>query len=246
MNINLVDVIIIGGLLFSLLAGMHKGFIASGLSIIGFIAACILSVNIFPIIAERIMSNESLMGYIGQYLDADQLFSTATRSMSSMMVSDVRGDQAFTTLLSELKVPDIIKDQFQKNISTGAFSGLGLNQVGEYLSQTIITALINVATFAVTFLVVYAAILLFINLLNAVFHFPLLRHLDGLLGGVFGLARGYVVILFILAALPLLESVVQLDMIEELIQQSQFAKYFSSGQILDQIIAAVRGATGGA
>ena len=49
----------------------------------------------------------------------------------------------------------------------------------------------HVLSFVIVFILAYAALMLVINLINNVFRIPKLKAVDGLLGGVLGLARGY-------------------------------------------------------
>lgn len=231
---NLVDIIIVVVLLFSLIAGMYKGFIASGLSALGFVAAWFGAMYLFPFLANSLEGNASLMGVLSYYLDADSLFKLP--AVANTLVSDALKNGQLTQALADLHLPVILKNAFQTNVASQQFAGIGLHTLTEYLNQTIISSLINVLSFLVMFIVSYTLVVLFINLLNAVFRFPLLRHLDGILGGIFGLARGVVVVMLILATVPLLESMIQIDIVEKAIAQSTIAQYFPQDFAIPDII----------
>ena len=47
-----------------------------------------------------------------------------------------------------------------------------------------------------------------INLIRAVFRFPVLKQLDGLAGGVFGLLRGLLICLALFTLVPLVQTMV--------------------------------------
>lgn len=234
MNVNLVDIIILAVLGLSIFTGMYKGFIASGLSALGFVAAWLGAWYLFPYLSNALSSNESLMGALSYYLDANSLF--ASREAATALVRDVQANGTLTQILAELKLPSIIVNAFQTNVASQQFLSAGLTTMAEYLDRTIWYAIINIGSFIIMFAVSYIVVVLLINLLNAVFHFPLLRHFDWLLGGVFGFARGAVVVMLILAVIPLIESVVQLDVIDQLIQSSSLAHFFDYEFVISDVI----------
>ena len=79
--------------------------------------------------------------------------------------------------------------------------------VGDYVNQTILSVSINVLCFLLCFVVCFVVATIVVNLLRAVFRYPVLKHLDWLAGGVFGLMLGVVLCFAIFTVLPLLESV---------------------------------------
>ena len=83
-------------------------------------------------------------------------------------------------------------------------------------------------SFVIMFAISYLVVLLVINLFNNVFHFPLLRHFDWFLGGLFGAVRGYFVVMLILAVVPLGLSVLPLDIVQKMIDASALKPYFSA------------------
>ena len=98
-------------------------------------------------------------------------------------------------------------------------------------------AAINVVSFLLMFAVCYVVVLLVVNLLNNVFHFPLLRHLDWFLGGAFGLARGVVVVMLLLGITPLVLSMVPFEAVSDLISTSSLANFFPSNFAIPTIIS---------
>ena len=77
------------------------------------------------------------------------------------------------------------------------------------------------------------------NLLNNVFRFPALRHADWLLGGVFGLVRGVIILLLICAVVsPLSEALktMNVSIVSDLIADSKFASIFFENNILESVL----------
>ena len=71
-----------------------------------------------------------------------------------------------------------------------------------------------------------------IHLIQYVFELPVLRHLDALIGGMFGLVRGVLLVFILFALVPIVLAVVPVDFISEMIAQSQLAPYFDSRIIM--------------
>lgn len=240
--LNLVDIVILGLLLLSLVAGMYKGFISSGLTTVGFVAAFFGAQSFYPQLSTAIQSNTSLMNVLGYYLDASSMFTT--KQLGDVVVSGAAQSGQLAQAVSDLKaikMPDAIVTAFQSNVTKEVFSNMGFNTFTQYLNQTIWSAAMDVASFLLMFFVSYLLVVLIVSLLNNVFHFPLLRHFDWLLGGAFGLVRGAVIVALVLAVIPMAMSLVKIDVVEKLINDSVIASYFPKDfAIADIIVKAFR------
>ena len=62
----------------------------------------------------------------------------------------------------------------------------------------------------------YIVLAIVLNLLKAVFRFPVLKQLNGLAGGAFGFLRGLLVCLVLFTLVPLVQTVIPLDMVNDL------------------------------
>ena len=202
---NIIDIIIIAILAFSVISGMHKGFIASTLALVGFCGAWVGAYATYGYLVNAIEKNQSIMSFLQNIVGAADLFKTralADLEVASASVSQV--DQALT----EVGIP-MIDNIFRSNVLGQVFANEGLTKMSEYLTQTLLSTGLNILSFIVMFALIYAAVLLLVNLLNNVFRFPALRHLDWLLGGVFGLVRGAVIVMLIFAVVPTLSSALE-------------------------------------
>ena len=85
-------------------------------------------------------------------------------------------------------------------------------------------------SFVIVFILAYAALMLIVNLINNVFRMPKLKAVDGLLGGVLGLVRGYVVICITVAALQILFKPLESEgsnFIGNLLNSSAMGRFFA-------------------
>lgn len=202
---NIIDIIILAILGFSMISGMHKGFITSALALFGFCGAWIGAYASYGYLVTAIQQNEGIITFLRGMVSAADLFKTqalADLEVAAASAADI--DAAVT----EIGIP-MIENLFRNNVAVQAFANQGLTVMSEYLTQTLLSSVLNVMSFLVMFAVIYAAVLLLVNLLNNVFRFPLLKHLDWLLGGAFGIVRGAVVVMLIFAVVPTLSSALE-------------------------------------
>ena len=219
---NIIDIIMLAILAFSVLAGIYKGFISSALATAGLVGSWLGAQALYERVANFALSNDSLMSLLRQYLEPETFFKSASQAATSVADVVAGGENAISGAVSTVqeKLP-FLADLFKQNVQGQSFSGLGLNTLADYLDRTVWTAAFKVLAFVLTFLVLYWAATLLVNLLNRVFRFPVLRGFDWLLGGVFGLARGLVIVVLLLSILPMVLSAVVPSMAESLQEGSK-------------------------
>ncbi|NLG24749.1 MAG: hypothetical protein GX558_05290 [Clostridiales bacterium] len=228
---NIIDIIILAILGLSLVSGMYKGFLASTLALIGFVGSWFGALNSYRYVADVVSSSPIVTTALSSVLSEVSLIKTP--ALAQAAVNAVSGSD-IAQAASEIGVP-IIKEMFQNNVAGQAFASLGIGTLSEYLTQTLVVALIDVVAFVVALAVIYMAALLLVNLLNHVFRFPQLRHLDWLLGGAFGVVRGLIVVLLVFAVLPMALDALEgmdLPLVGDLIAQSNLAGFFINNNIL--------------
>ena len=86
--------------------------------------------------------------------------------------------------------------------------------------------------FIVCFLVLMLVIHLVINFLKVVFKFPVLKQLNSIAGGAFGLIRGALLCFVAFALLPLIQTLLPVKDISNLVEQSALAPLFNSGNLI--------------
>ena len=122
------------------------------------------------------------------------------------------------------------------------FANEGLSTMSEYLSQTLLNTALNIVCFILMFVVIYAAVLLIVNMLNNVFRFPALRHLDWILGGLFGLVRGLVIVMLIFAVVPTISSALSsmnITLLTDLIDASRIGKIFQNSNFVANTLQSI-------
>ena len=75
------------------------------------------------------------------------------------------------------------------------------------------------------------------GLIDAVFKLPLLKHMDWLAGGAFGLLRGGLILYVIFLVIHILSTVIPLEEFNELMSQSNLAPVFQRNGFFIRVIS---------
>ena len=104
------------------------------------------------------------------------------------------------------------------------------------LKDSALSALMNVICFVITFVLLLILFHVIINFLKAVFRFPVLKQLNSLFGGLFGLLRGALLCFVLFALVPLFETVIPVENFGEMLRTSTLAPMFNSGNLILSIM----------
>ena len=222
---NIIDILILAVLAVSVIYGMHRGFISGVLSVAALIGAAALSFAMSPQLAAWLKGNQTLVDTLMYYTDAGSRVSSL--DLSLMSVSQVT-ESALAQILSSAHLPAAFESAFITDIS----SAPGSMTISELLSQTIVSVSISILSFLICFFVSYIVATFVIHLICYVFELPVLRHLDALIGGVFGLVRGVLLLFILFALVPIVLAIAPVPQIEEMIAASRMAPMFDSQLIL--------------
>ncbi|NLF28051.1 MAG: CvpA family protein [Clostridiales bacterium] len=218
---NIIDILVLVVLGFSLFAGMHKGFLASFLSTLGLIGSWFGAQKLFHILADAVLGNSTLMGVLSTYLEPAGFFDglnvsgvTAQTTVQELVAKGADAVNGVASFIGQ-KVP-FIEKALAANINKEAFAELNIHTLADYFDQTLWRGVFNVIAFVVTFFVLYFVATLLVNLINHVARLPMLRKVDWLVGGLFGLVRGVVISALLLAVLEPVLSAFSMELMTSL------------------------------
>ena len=218
---NIIDILVLLVLAFSLFAGMYKGLIASGLSLLGLVGSWFGALRLYPTVARLVLENQTLMGVLSNYLEPATFFEdmaiSGVSAQTSVSELVARGGDAVNAVADYIggKIP-FLRDAFASNMSSEAFSALNIHTIADYFDQTLWQAVFGVVAFILCFIALYFLATLLVNLLNSVLRFPLLRKIDWLLGGLLGLGRGLVIAALILSVVEPVLTAFSVDLMNTL------------------------------
>ena len=231
---NIVDIVILAILAISVIYGFYHGFVHTVLSV----ACCLVSVMVGmyfgPQLSQILRANEGVTQTLATYTDAVarvgdyELASTQVEGMSDHLIEQV---------LSSVELPKSISSILESNLANASFSGTFMSTVNDYVSNTVVAVAINILCFVVCFAVAYLLLSMVTNLIKHVFKFPLLKMMDWLAGGIFGLLRGAMLVYVIFLLVPILSTVLPVDGFEALLAESKLASIFMSDGFFAGVIA---------
>ena len=222
---NIIDILVLIVIGVSVVFGMYRGFISGVLSVAALIGAAMLAFMTSGDLAAWLKGNETLVETLMYYTDAGSRVSNLDLSLLS--VSQI-SESTLAQILKSANLPAAFESAFLSGIT----SANGSMTIAQLLSQTIVNVSISIISFLICFFVCYLAATFVIHLVQYVFELPVLRHLDALIGGVFGLIRGVLLLFILFALVPIVLAIAPVPMISEMIAGSHLAPMFDSQLIL--------------
>ena len=222
---NIMDIVILAVLGMSVIFGMYRGFISGVLSVAALIGAAAAAFAVSPSLAAWLQGNETLVNTLMYYTDAGSRIKDLDLSLLS--VSQV-SQSSLAEIIESAQLPAQFQTAFINAVGTAPAS----TTMSTLLSQTIVNVSLSILSFLICFLGCYIVATFIIHLICYVFELPVLRHLDALAGGVFGLARGVLLLFIFFALVPIIQAVVPIQQITDLLNASRLAPLFDSQLIL--------------
>ena len=224
---NIVDIVILAILGLSVLVGLYRGFISSVASMGGCLLSLGLSFWLSPKLATAIQNNPEILKTLASYTDAATKLGDQTLAGSSVTALTETG---ITEIVNKVSLPAPLSTLLQSNLQNKVFGAAA--DVGTYVSQTIVGAILNVICYIVCFLLLMLVIHFVINFLKVVFKFQVLKQLNSIAGGAFGLLRGVLLCFVAFALLPLIQTLLPVKDINQLVEASALAPLFNSGNLI--------------
>ncbi|MFR2151041.1 MAG: CvpA family protein [Christensenellales bacterium] len=174
--------------------------------------------------------NDTLVNTLMYYTDAGSRIKDLDLSLLTVAQAS---QSAVAQIISGAQLPQ----QFQAAFINAVNTAPGATTMSTLLSQTIVNVSLSILSFLICFLGCYIVASFLIHLICYVFELPVLRHLDALMGGVFGLARGVLLLFIFFALVPIIQAVVPVQQLTDVFTASRLAPLFDS-----QIILSILGA----
>lgn len=223
---NIADYIIIGILAISVIYGLYRGFLRTVLNLLCLLVALTLAFTFSGRLAELIRSNEQVSMTLATYTDS--VARVGDYDLAQTEVSQDLPQQVIQTVLDSVSLPGPIASILRKNLESASFSGTRLTTVNDYVQNTVVASAISVLSFILCFIAAYAVLSILMSLIYHIFKFPVLRVMDSLAGGAFGLVRALLLLYLLFLLVPILSTVIPIDTFNEVINQSKLAPLFTS------------------
>ncbi|MDD4081591.1 MAG: CvpA family protein [Eubacteriales bacterium] len=230
---NIIDGILLFILAISVVYGLYHGFIQSVASLAALGLSILTGFMFGPALAGLFAGDQTISGLMANMTDA--VSRVGDYDLASAPVSQVSGS-VLDTVLNSVALPEAIEQALRDNIITRAFQQSGLTTVNDYVSNTLVNTGISILSFLACFAAAYLILTLLLSLIRHVFEFPILRQLDWLAGGAFGLVRGAALCYLLVLLIPLVQVIVPGGQFTELLETSALAGWFSNDGLFMRVI----------
>lgn len=232
---NVIDIITLVIIALCTLFGMYRGFIQSVLNLGSGLISVVASFLLFPHLSDVVSTNKTITRFISTYTDSGSLLGDL--DLSSRAVNAI-SEGGIAQVIEKADLPAPLDTLLSHNLQQKVFAPLGdlATTVGDYVNQTVLSVSINVICFLLCFLICFLITTILINMLRAVFKFPVLKQLDWLAGGGFGLLLGVLLCFVCFTLLPLVESVLPFPEFRALLDESTLAPIFANGNLIISIM----------
>lgn len=227
---NYCDIFVLGIIVLFGIIGLVKGFILSIFRLVSFFVSVVVSVKLYPIVAELLMKTKL-------YTDISASFFKALMLQKQALIPEAfQGQQAAAqTVVENLRLPDFLKEFIAGNIPDPA--GLfDFSKIMETVSGELAKIVISVISFILLFMVIRIVLFLVEFILKGVAKLPVFKQMDKIGGLAFGAIEGLFTIYLISAVLMLLNAVPQLAGTFEQLESSTVAKFFYQNNFLINLI----------
>lgn len=227
---NIIDIILISILVLSVIYAAFRGFVHSMLSLGASILSFFLAHALVPSIVKRIASNINIVNIIKYYTDTASKISDLGFVSSDATINTSAISSIFDRLQLASPLDIIVKANVKEKVISGS------TELNEIISKTIITVAINILAFIICFFVIFLMISIIISLLNSVLRYPQLKHGDMVLSIILGIARGTIFLFVLCTIIPILRTIIPIEEIRLLFNQSEYLSLFSNATLILRII----------
>ena len=231
---NVIDIGILIVIAASVVYGLYRGFMHTLLSVAGCLISVFVAFTYGPWLSAKISGSQGVTSTLATYTDA--VARVGDYGLATTPVSQL-SDNVIQQILSSVTLPAPIEAILQNNLKGQVFSNAGLNTVNDYVSNTVVAVAVNILCYILVFALCYLVLSVLISLIQHVFKLPLLKQLDWLAGGAFGLVRGALLLYVFFLVMPILSTIIPMDAFNDLLAQSTLAPIFQSDGFFAGVIS---------
>mgnify|MGYP000846013319 CR=1 FL=1 len=208
---NYIDIVVIIFLCYSCFVGYKRGFIKTLFDTLGVIVSFFLSREFYYIAENFLLDNTKMFVKIHSFFES--------KLSESLM----------TTFEESTHIPAELKNVLSNIVNTGDLQGMDAFSV---FVDNISIILIRSISFIVTFLVIYAILLIISNLINVIFKLPLLNLTNRIFGAGTGIIKSFIILYIIFALCSPLIGFLGDSPVSKSILNSQSGKIFYDNNII--------------
>ncbi|HHW31168.1 MAG TPA: CvpA family protein [Clostridiaceae bacterium] len=224
---NWSDFLVLAIIVLFTFIGLKKGFIISIFDIASFFISAVLSIKLYPKVAEflngiGVRSYFQTTIYKGLLTQKDIMVSKMGSSDLSVSVS---------SFVNDLPVPGIMKNSMIEQIPNSQ-DIIGINGVLDIVSAELSNVAVSIAALVALFIIIRVCLLIARVLLKGIANLPVLKQLDKAGGLVLGAVEGLLMVYIIFSVIVFFNAWPQYEATFGAIDQSLIAKFFYSNNFI--------------
>jgi len=230
---NIIDLAVLFMLGIGFLIGWYKGFLYTVVNSASFFIAWLLAFIFNGPLSSLIYRNSEISKSLLYY-------TAGAEKLSDMTIANVDVAELSVSKIQEVistsGLPKPIATQMEQNILRQVFYEDGIYTMSDYFNQTIINLALNLICFLMIYFAVRIISVFIIELVDKVYSLPVLKTKDSLYGGLFGLLQGAMIAFVVFSVIPLFFSILPLDSVNALIQESLLGRLFFNANIIFNVL----------
>lgn len=219
---NWVDISIFAILAVNSLIGFNQGFIISVFSLAGLIISYFLARLYYPVIAQVIINNQGIYDKLRGFVDK-RLYS---------MFEEKADIFSPTPLLEGMNLPRPLIEMISKSPQVDSYTSEISTAAIDIMSEALTRIFIDVISLIIAFIIARIILIFVVRVLSAFSELPILNQFNKLFGLGFGLIKGILIILVILAILTPFISVSPNGLVAEGVFGSTIGYYLYDNNLL--------------
>lgn len=219
---NWVDISIFAILAVNSLIGFNQGFIISVFSLAGLIISYFLARLYYPVIAQVIINNQGIYDKLRGFVDK-RLYS---------MFEEKANIFSPTPLLEGMNLPRPLIEMISKSPQVDSYTSEISTAAIDIMSEALTRIFIDVISLIIAFIIARIILIFVVRVLSAFSELPILNQFNKLFGLGFGLIKGILIILVILAILTPFISVSPNGLVAEGVFGSTIGYYLYDNNLL--------------
>ena len=213
---------ILAVLLLSVAYAIYRGAVQTVLNTGALILAVLLAYPLSVPLSDAVAGNTAITSQLLTYTDA--LARVGDVELANTPVTGI-SPETIDLVVENTGLPDALATILRRNLESGARIESD-RTVNDYVQSAVLASAIRILSYLICALGVYIGLSLLIALFNSVFHFPLVRGVDAAAAGLFGLARGAMLLALLFLLVPLALTAVPLTQVRETLAASRWAGHF--------------------
>ena len=226
-----LGIVVAGILLFLFCIGYRRGFIKEIVSTFFVVLAIGIVWFINPYVNNFIRENtpvyENVQNTCSEFV-AEQVTEISTPDKSQQ-----------ESIIDNLALPELLKNEIEKNNTAEVYSYLAVNTFAEYVSGYLAMAVVNGISFVVSFILATLLIRILSYALNIIASLPVIRGVNKAAGALVGLVKGVLFIWVAFVILTVLCNTGVGQMCMELVEKDTFLSCLYNQNILMKVFMSI-------